>query len=201
MKEATFYALRHKATGHMMPTLRGRGYSLWSPTADKPKAGIEDAFDVPRLFATSKGADNARVLWARGIHTRNAGTTYSLDGPDDYEEVSVEDVGRKKDDLEVVPMLLTPASRAVVHIRLSVDEQGKVMREAFERTLAEYKDTLADADRLESLRVLVRQLPVSVSCSGDKWQLSVGTGTTWGGDSFEKVIDNAVRDIRAMNGG
>lgn len=99
------YALRHKATGLFMPTKMsrgsGRGWSWWSPGA----AG-DDPYDKnPRLFFTRKGADNSRVLWARGPVKRHVGSAYSyLEWPEYYDEneVVAPPVPRHKDDLEVV---------------------------------------------------------------------------------------------------
>lgn len=119
------FALRHRVTKHFMPELRGRGYSHWTPTPADPNGGLDSAVKGSiRLFTTVKGADNCRVLWSRGVFERHYTTHSSVFddfGGDDY--VTPRDVGRKKDDLEIVvvslliggePMLLQKYMRHVL---------------------------------------------------------------------------------------
>ncbi len=110
------YAVRHKATGKFMPdSSTGKGWSFWNP--DSPTGGMEIAVkDSIRLFNSSKGADNARVTWARGeAHHKETGI-----GTLDYEErLEYKDVGRKKDMLEVVPMTLSEMQPSLFAVQTS----------------------------------------------------------------------------------
>jgi hypothetical protein len=137
----TFYALRHRATGHFMPEIGGRGYSNWSPTPEDPAGGLDvKAPFVPRIFATDRGAYNARSQWARGVIERTVYRSGDILGNvDDYDRLEPRDVGRNLDDLQVVPMVLTPADKAVLHLKFSQQDCQRWMKEAFERTLAEYQ--------------------------------------------------------------
>lgn len=102
------FALRHKATGHYMPELKGRGYSHWTPTVADPSGGIESAIKGSvRLFMTAQGASNARVLWAQGVFERGYTAPSSMFGdPGGDDWVKPRDVGRKKDELEIVVFTL-----------------------------------------------------------------------------------------------
>lgn len=105
---AEVYALRHVASGTLMPEMRsGRGYSHWSPSEpDAPDAqdGMPAAaLPTPRLLATRRAAINARGQWARGVVTVSTGN--DRDG-DYWEEFDVVDVGRKVSDLEIVTFTL-----------------------------------------------------------------------------------------------
>lgn len=75
-----------------------------------------------RLFPTAKGADNARVAWAAGVRKRHYGFTSGTwdNPPEHYDETEVEDKGRNKGMLEVVPMIVEPADQRVT-LRVSSD--------------------------------------------------------------------------------
>jgi hypothetical protein len=199
MSEFSYFALRHKATGQLMPEFEnGRGYSHWTPTADLQNTGNDSGMTgTVRLFATYKGADNARVAWARGIHERSyTGPTLEDLGGDDY--VKARDVGRTKDDLEVVPMVLAPADKCVLHIKFSQQQCVDFMRKAFEQTLAEHQDIGKDASRLAGLYRMLEEASKQPSLTithhqPGEWSLRLSSGTTWTASSFEKVIDNAVK--------
>ena len=116
------FALRHIKTGKLMPqTGSNRGYSHWDPDspAVTPDAAIPGSI---RLFPTAKGADNARVAWAAGVHKRHYGSTSGTwnNPPEHYDETEVEDKGRNKGMLEVVPMIVEPADQRVT-LRVSSD--------------------------------------------------------------------------------
>lgn len=105
---AEVYALRHVASGTLMPEMRsGRGYSHWSPSEpDAPDAqdGMPAAaLPTPRFLATRRSAINARGQWARGVVT--VSKVNDRDG-DYWEDFDVVDVGRKVSDLEVVTFTL-----------------------------------------------------------------------------------------------
>lgn len=120
------FALRHIKTGRFMPqTVNNRGYSHWDPDspAVTPDAAIRGS---TRLFPTRKGAENARVTWAFGEARRKyhgpSGSYWDPDeGGDDY--IAYVDKGRHKDMLEIVPMLVQPATENVV-LRVSADLAG-----------------------------------------------------------------------------
>lgn len=200
-----YFALRHVASGLMMPQFEnGRGFSYWSPLPGAQQSDVSGGDGIVtgsvRLFSTYKGADNARVAWARGIHERGyTGPTLEDPGGDDY--VKVRDVGRKKDDLEVVPMVLTPADKSVLHIKFSQQECVAMMRKAFEQTLAEHQEVGKDATRLAGLyRMLERastgpELTIEHKAGGD-WMLRHSSGVRIMAASFEQVIDNAISHFR-----
>lgn len=195
-----YFALRHKASGLLMPEFEnGRGYSYWSPKPGHTNTiGVDGALaGSVRLFSTPKGADNARVAWARGIHERSyTGPTLEDPGGDDY--VKARDVGRKKDDLEVVPMVLQPADKCVLHIKFNQQACADMMRKAFTETLAEHQDMVKDATRLMGLYQMLEgaskqpALTITHPRPGE-WSLSINSGTTWTASSFEQVIDNAIK--------
>lgn len=98
------FALRHKATQQFMPEFEnGRGYTHWSPGAGIVDVGVTGSI---RLFMTYRAADIARTMWTRGVFERRY-TEASYESL--YEETFVKprDVGRKKDDLEIVQFALT----------------------------------------------------------------------------------------------
>lgn len=130
MDTFTFYALRHKESSLFMPQFEhNRGYSYWSPVKGQPSTiGVDGALAGSiRLFATLQGARNARTQWARGIHERQAGRVDSYFGPDDYDRVVPKDVGRKADDLEIVPMVLSPVGHMALlkkYVAHVIDSEG-----------------------------------------------------------------------------
>lgn len=100
---AEVYALRHVASGTLMPEMRnGRGYSHWSPS--EPDGMPASALPTPRFLATRRAAINARGQWARGV-VRSVTKGGYLDG-DSWEDLQVTDIGRKVTDLEVVTFTL-----------------------------------------------------------------------------------------------
>lgn len=101
----TKYALRHIATGKFMPNSNsGKGWSFWNPDSVSPRQGMDNAMPGSvRLFDSNKGADNARVAWARGESDYQA---FYVGTPDYEDRLKFKDVGRKKDMLEVVQMTL-----------------------------------------------------------------------------------------------
>lgn len=100
-----FFALKHTATGRLMPALMSRsgrgGWSYWNPASvDRSEHGHGSA---PRLFETLRSAQNARSAWAQGFHKREAWSGYDWEGIHDSEDNHViEDAGRKLTDLEIV---------------------------------------------------------------------------------------------------
>lgn len=96
----TFYAIKHKPTGFLMPSGRGRGF-----THDEP----EDPNVIPpRLFRRKQDAQSALNHWLAGrlrvSHTR----TGDWFGSDDRETWEYEaDPCRRAEDMEVVEMFLT----------------------------------------------------------------------------------------------
>ena len=100
-----FFALKHSATGRLMPALMARsgrgGWSYWNPASvDRSEHGHGSA---PRLFETLRSAQNARSAWAQGYHKREAWSGYDWEGiPDGEDNHVIEDAGRKLTDLEIV---------------------------------------------------------------------------------------------------
>lgn len=206
--ELNFFALRHKATQQYMPEFEsGRGYSHWSPVGvvegGIATVGGDGALaGSVRLFPTMQGANNARVAWARGIHERHftGPDISSLDpGGDDY--VKVRDAGRTKDDLEIVPMLLTPSERAVLHIKFNQQDCVNMMRKAFEQTLAEYQQVMQNADRFKALEEMsgawqdgsMETVKITQDDATRQWLVSVGDSSvrTYDGGTLGAAVDKA----------
>jgi hypothetical protein len=127
------FALRHVATQRFMPqTENNRGYSHWDPTVkggtkakdeygdyELPNENLGAAYpDSVRLFTTRKAAENARVAWARGV----AAVEHRGDPMDGFTQVGFKDAGRKKTDLEVVKMWVSPLSKIYETISKYVDK-------------------------------------------------------------------------------
>ncbi|MEY2653414.1 MAG: hypothetical protein RLZZ524_441 [Pseudomonadota bacterium] len=85
-------------------SVRG-GWSYWDPST--PDSQAAHPLSPPRLFVTLRSAQNARSAWAQGHHKREAWSGYDWEGvPDGGDTHVVLDVGRKPDDLEIVPATL-----------------------------------------------------------------------------------------------
>lgn len=89
------FCVRHHQTLNFLPA-EWRSSSWWE--GEKGKA--------PRLFMSEKAAKSFVVQWARGraIKIMERGRMFS--GEDDIERIEVEDLGRTRDMLEIVPMTL-----------------------------------------------------------------------------------------------
>jgi hypothetical protein len=100
----TFYAIRHKASGALMPQGdRKRGYSHWNPGAADHV--FKNATQVPRLLVSETSARRCIAQWAALPNARLHGhQTY--DGEWDY-GVEGKDDGRTKADLEPVRVEVT----------------------------------------------------------------------------------------------
>lgn len=107
------WAIRQKSTGHYFPEVGPRmGYTGSTPI----DMGEGSAF-CPRLFASEAAGKRALTWWLKGItHVMRTG---SIDWGDIDEtwhtEMPVEEPGfphveRKREDFEVVPLLLTEAA-------------------------------------------------------------------------------------------
>ena len=91
------YAVRHTRTGNFLSIERSKAYrgaTHWNG---------EETGKVPRLFKRKTDVGCFITAWLKG-------TGYNLyeSGPfgDEYLNVAYKDVGRKREDLEIVPMLL-----------------------------------------------------------------------------------------------
>ncbi len=174
------YALRHKASGKFMPaSSSGKGYSFWNPDSVRISGGMENAIPGSvRLFETSKGADNSRVLWARGEADYNQ---YGAGTPDYEDRLSFKDVGRKKDMLEVVPMTLAEQQPqldllAVDYAALEVRATAQLVENAARYT------KLRDMHWADGPRTL---------CVVEASSLSLGT-QTYCGSMLDEVLDSRV---------
>jgi len=108
----SFYALRRKRDGKLMPGFKGRaGGTYVNP--DKP----DTHNGTPRLFATPKAAGDALRWWVKGyVRVEWSGQGFdSLDGPEVSGLRSDPVAGRSADDWEVIPvsLLLTREADAV----------------------------------------------------------------------------------------
>lgn len=92
------YALKHIATGEFMPEVKDRrGYSNWTPG----KGDFHWAYKGSiRFFFHEASANVARAQWARGIRK----THYDHHGVD---TTTIEDAGRKRQELKVVSFTVT----------------------------------------------------------------------------------------------
>lgn len=88
----TFYVLRHRPTGKLMPRYTGAGYTWWEPETEKAKP--------PRLFNKKQYAELAKRQWEAGKLVQ-----FWNEEQDAFTEVR-ESV-RSKDELEIVEVLLS----------------------------------------------------------------------------------------------
>ena len=100
----TYYAIRHRATGQLMPqSRRNRGYSHWNPSADHK---FDQALTVPRLLENERTAQRCIAQWAVCPNGKRSGYQSFYDG--EWEEtIDFKDDGRKRDDLEAVRLKIT----------------------------------------------------------------------------------------------
>lgn len=95
------FAVRHRATGRLLPQEFVRGGTYWDPNVE--------AHDAPRLFYSEKSARAFIITWARGwaktyYHESSAGP---FEPPEIVSSgVEYEDQGRSRDELEVVKFKL-----------------------------------------------------------------------------------------------
>lgn len=94
------WAIRHKATGKLMPQLNGRGYSYWNPNTDTEP---DTSLGVPRLVKSKTIAKFIVGQWSQGIHKRTI-IRYGEYGENEIVDVFPD--GRKKEDLEIVQVQL-----------------------------------------------------------------------------------------------
>lgn len=104
-EEYTYYAIRHKETGELMPQgKKDRGYSHWNPSNKEHE--FIGALSTPRLLDTRRRAAKCIASWAAfpngDIHTMTDWET----GASEDVGVRYERDGRKKEDLEVVEITL-----------------------------------------------------------------------------------------------
>ena len=104
-----FYAIRHKATGDLMPELTGgRGYSHWNPTNKETYDDLRRILTgTPRLLSSRRKALMCIAQWfslPNGIEKRSYNSGYYGDEEDVIIQTTPD--GRSKDDLEVVEIHL-----------------------------------------------------------------------------------------------
>jgi len=94
----TLYAIRHKATGNYLSQYR-RGTSYWN--------GEPDERNAPRLL-NLRGAKSLVIQWAYGEHRNTVHETANpITGYDCWVDHEIIDKGRKRTDLEIIPVTLT----------------------------------------------------------------------------------------------
>ena len=91
----TFYIVRNKHTNEWLPVSHQRNSTAARLTSTLP----------PRLFRTVSAAKNALNWWSDGVSFRNRGAW-----GDDYDLDVVHCKDRKKEDMEVVGVILEPYS-------------------------------------------------------------------------------------------
>lgn len=94
--KGTFYAIRQKSTGYMLPITKGRGdrgITHQEPTACE--------FEPPKLYHTESAAKCALTWWLKGktTITITAGDGWEVDYDEDWH---TEDMGRDPKDFHVV---------------------------------------------------------------------------------------------------
>lgn len=97
----TYFAIRHKASGELMPEVKRRGYTHWNPSTNKVP---DTALGTPRLLDTRRRAAKCIAQW-NAMPNAKMGYTVSYSGEEDY-DINIKPDGRTKDDLEVVEVEL-----------------------------------------------------------------------------------------------
>lgn len=105
-----YYMIRHIATKEFMPELeRGRGYSHWNPAVEPTEKRFRPRklTGCPRLFPSRASAVRSVNAW---FNYPNAYVTMRRSsshlGDDDDLDYDVKEDGRKKEDLEVVEVVI-----------------------------------------------------------------------------------------------
>ena len=97
----TYYVIRHKATGELMPqSRRDRGYSHWNPNNPEHEFGLR--LGVPRLIDTRRRAVRCIYAWAANPNGRRSLSAPSYYTGEQDDIVDIKPDGRKAEDLEVV---------------------------------------------------------------------------------------------------
>lgn len=128
-----FYALKHKVHGLMPQAKTDRGYTSW------PDQVLESSLGTPRLFLTEKSAVLSRAQWTKGIASYLVVKRSSYFDDFEDEGMTIKDVGRKKEDLEVVELFvgealppvegnLLPELGEKVKIHLASSNEGLIMK-------------------------------------------------------------------------
>ena len=98
----TLYALRHVATGQIMPQMkRGRGYSHWNPAKVLAET-LYSATNIPRLLTSLKQARKCRQLWSQYPNAATTKYETAMYGGGKVGDMLTKSDGRKLDDLEIV---------------------------------------------------------------------------------------------------
>ena len=120
------WAIRHKPTGHYFPEVGPRmGY-----TGSEPIDMGEGSAFCPRLFAAESAAKRALTWWLKGItsvmRTRSGGDWGGYEYDENWrtdmpvEEPGFPHVERKREDFEIVPLLLV---ESVENIKVTVSQE------------------------------------------------------------------------------
>ena len=105
LRRVTFFVIRHKATGKVMPQLRNRGYTYWNPSSTNPMNNlVKKDLNTPRLFESYSRASKAIAQWNAQPNARSV-VNISYYGSD-QEHVDYTPDGRTKDDLEIIKIRL-----------------------------------------------------------------------------------------------
>jgi hypothetical protein len=102
-----YHLIRHKATGEFMPELeRGRGYSHWNPAVEPTERRFRQRklTGCPRLFSSRAKAIRSIAAW-NAYPNSYMGFRAGPFNTDDY-EIQIKDDNRKKEDLEVVEVVI-----------------------------------------------------------------------------------------------
>ena len=104
MADFRYFVIRHKTTGELMPQAkRDKGYSHWNPS--HPEHKFLAATGVPRLIDTRRRAARCISMWAANPNGKRWNRQNQWTG--EYEDdIDFKPDDRKKDDLEVVEVIL-----------------------------------------------------------------------------------------------
>lgn len=100
MLDQTYYVIRHKPSGELMPVMnKGKGYTHWNPST-KPGQSIKHSH-TPRLLKSLNQAKRVVGIWAHLPNSFREYIPYTGNN-----EVETKDDGRKVEDLEIIAVKL-----------------------------------------------------------------------------------------------
>ncbi|KKL77589.1 hypothetical protein LCGC14_2033350 [marine sediment metagenome] len=105
MKHVQFYSIRHIPTGNFLSVPIGRSGKGGTWTEPVPLSNI----NPPRLFCSEHAAKIALTYWLKGRFSVTH-STYSGEWGEEHDEIEHTEPApeRKREDMEIVPMILTP---------------------------------------------------------------------------------------------
>jgi hypothetical protein len=101
----TYYVVRHKVTGKILPQTFMTGSTWWHPEPEETRINQKE---LPRLFYSERAGTNFINMWAKGHAVKHRASSFDFEGNEDNDEwLEWEAVsGRSRSQLEVVPVTL-----------------------------------------------------------------------------------------------